>query len=383
MADSLQILNAIRDVSGAEYQSRIPEAVRENIASVGNTILSYQATTNSFFTELINRIGRVIIDRMDGVEDIYSVFAESKLEFGDTIQKIFIDIPNAKAFEGASTLTPASMLSVEKGTIHIEYTKVDRKMFYKTTISVPELKEAFTTVEKLDAFINAIIESMATALGYDKYIMVTQTLSEHCKYVVDLLHDEATAKVRVLSVPSSVAKYNLTSKEIEWDTVGAKQFLKMLRIVTGGLKFPHQLSYATLEDQEVEGTVKTISAQRTSRKNQILGLEVSTLANIDVDALATLFNLSKADLQTQVIELEDGALGVHEKLDNSKVYLGGFVCDRNAVERGKSFEDKDSFKNPEHEYVNFWSHFWGYMAVSKFKDFVPIVFSTYTPVVSA
>lgn len=383
MSDSLEILNSIRSVAGSDYQARIPEAVRTNIASVGNTILSYQPATNQFFTQLINRIGKVIVTRMDSVDDIYSVFREGELAFGDTIQKIFIDIPKAKAFEGASTLTPASMLAVEKGVIHVEYTSVDRKMYYKRTISVAELKEAFTSVEKLDEFIRAITESMAVALSYDKYIMVTNTLAEHCKYVLNL-EEQSTegVKVNVLKVPASVAKYNKTSGEIEWDSVGAKVFLKMLRILTGGLKFPHQLAYGSFDANGdiVSASEGSISAQKTARSEQILGLEVSTLANIDVDALATLFNLSKADLQTQVIELEDGAFGLYTTEDDSvEHYIGGFVCSKSAVERGKSFEDTDSFKNPEHEYVNMWLHFWGYMAVSKFKDFVPIVFVPYTP----
>lgn len=382
MADSLEVLNSIRSVAGSDYQARIPEAVRTNIATVGNTILSYDATTNAFFSELINRIGRVIIERMESIDDIYSVFKDERLNYGDAIQKIFIDIPKAKAFEGASTLNPTSMLSVEKGVIHVEYTKVDRKMFYKRTISVAELKEAFTSVEKLDEFIRAITESMATALGYDKYIMVTNTLYEHCKYVLNLKEQSAHAEaVRVLSVPSTVAKYNKTSGELEWDTVGAKIFLKMIRIVSGQLKFPHQIAYGSFQSGDiVEATEGLISAQRTPRESQVLGLEVSTLANIDVDALATLFNLAKADLQTRVIELEDGALGLVTTEDDSvEHYVGGFLASKDSVERGTSFEDKDSFKNPEHEYVNMWNHYWGYMAVSKFKDFVPIVFTTYTP----
>ena len=71
MSDSLEILNSIRSVAGSDYQARIPEAVRTNIASVGNTILSYQPATNQFFTQLINRIGKVIVTRMDSVDDIY------------------------------------------------------------------------------------------------------------------------------------------------------------------------------------------------------------------------------------------------------------------------------------------------------------------------
>ena len=384
MGNSLKVLNAIRSVAGGEYQARIPEAVRTNIAEVGNTILSYTPHTNLMLTQLINRIGRVVIERMESMDDVYSAFKESKLSKGDTIQKIFIDIPKAKAFEGTNTLNPSSMLSIEKGVIHVEYTSVDRRMFYKRTISTAELKEAFLSVEALDDFIRGIIESMMTALGYDKYIMVTEALYEHCKYIIEC-KTQGTAStgvkdyVQVLAVPSSVAKYNKTSKEIEWDTVGAKAFLKMLRVVTGNLKFPHKLGYATFEDDGDIDVESVIEAQRTPRERQILGLEVSSMANIDVDALATLFNLEKADLKTQVIELEDNALGLYVDSDEAEVYVGGFLCDKGAVDRGTSFEDSDSFKNPEHEYVNFWRHFWGWIAISKFKDFVPIVFTTYTP----
>lgn len=383
MADSLQILNAIRDVAGAEYQARIPQATRENIASVGNTILSYSPSANAFFTGLLNRIGKVVIERMDGMEDIYDVFENGKLEFGDTIQKIFVDIPSANAFDGTAT---TAMLNQSRGTIHVEYTKVDRKLFYKTTISVAQIKEAFTSVAKLDEFVRALIEAMSTALGYDKYVMLTNTLATHCAYVVNAEGcakaeggSETNNKFRKIVVPSSVAVYNSTSKEIEWEATGAKVFLKILRVASRSLKFPHALSYGdpdlTHEDLDNSGTISVV---RTPVKNQVCALEVSTMATIDVDALAVLFNIDKAEPKTRMIELEDGALGdiTH---DGTSAYLdytyhiAGFICDKDAVERGTSFEDKDSFKNPEAEYVNMWNHYWGYMAVSKFKDFVPIL----------
>ena len=376
MAGSLEILNAIRDVAGSEYQERIPSATRSNIASVGNTILSYAPSANAFFTQLLNRIGKVVIERMDGVEDIYDVFENGKLEFGDTIQKIFVDIPKASAFDGTAT---TSMLSQSKGAIHVEYTKVDRKIFYKTTISVAQIKEAFTSVAKLDEFIRALIESMSTALSYDKYVMLTNTLATHVAYVMNSLQS-ATAEsddnnhFRALSLPSSVAKWNNTSKEIEWDTVGAKTFLKLLRVASRGLKFPHPLSYGTeFDDSDPDYDANTIEVVRTPVNRQVCALEVSTMATIDVDALAVLFNIDKAEPKTRMIELEDGALGDWTDSSSNKYHIAGFVCDKEAVERGTSFEERDSFKNPEALYVNMWNHYWGYMAVSKFKDFVPIL----------
>lgn len=372
MADSIQILNAIRDVAGATYQERIPEATRENIASVGNTILNYAPSANSFFSQLLNRIGKVVIERMDGMEDIYAIFGEGRLEMGDTIQKIFVDIPKANAFDGTAT---TAMLSQSKGVIHVEYTSVDRKLFYKTTISVAQIKEAFTSVAQLNQFVEALIEAMATALGYDKYVMLTNTLYEHCKLLRGIKHaDEAGYKsVRVIEVPDSVAVYNKETKELEWTVTGAKVFLKLLRVASRSLKFPHELTYADLKANGTLNNKGNISVVRTPVSKQVVALEVSTMANIDVDALAVLFNLDKAEMETRKIELEDGALGLDGE-DETEGYIGGFICNKEAVERGTSFEDTDSFKNPEGEYVNMWNHYWGYMAVSKFKDFIPIVF---------
>ena len=376
MPDSLAILNAIRDVAGSEYQNRIPEATRTNIASVGNTILSYAPTANAFFTQLLNRIGKVVIERMDGVEDIYDVFENGKLEFGDTIQKIFVDIPKAQPFDGTAT---TAMLNQSKGAIHVEYTKVDRKIFYKTTISVAQIKEAFTTVAKLDEFVRALIEAMSTALSYDKYVMLTNTLATHCAYVVNAkesadAESDDNNNFRYLLLPSTVAQYNDSTDEIEWETTGAKVFLKLLRVASRGLKFPHPLSYGTeFDDSDADYDAGTISVVRTPVNKQVCGLEVSTMATIDVDALAVLFNIDKAEPKTRMIELEDGALGKYTDADSKEYHLAGFICDRDAVERGTSFEDRDSFKNPEAQYVNMWNHYWGYMAISKFKDFVPIL----------
>ena len=373
---SVELLNAIRSVAGDDYTSRIPEATRENIAFVGNTILSYAPSTNSFLTQLLNRIGKVVIERMEGMEDIYDVFENGTLPFGDTVQKIFIDIPKAKAFDGEAT---TAMLSQERGVIHVEYTKVDRKLFYKQTISVAQLKEAFTTASKLDEFVRAIIESMAVALGYDKYIMLTETLAEHCKYVVNaeesaVSESDDNDHFRKLILPAEVAVWNNTSKEIEWSVTGAKVFLKLLRVASRGLKFPHPLSYGTeFDSTDPAYDANTISVVRTPISKQVCALEVSTMATIDVDALAVLFNIDKAEPKTRMIELEDGALGEFASSGSVNYHMAGFICDRDAVERATSFEETDSFKNPEALYVNMWNHYWGFMAVSKFKDFVPIL----------
>lgn len=401
MAGSVQLLNSIRDSIGGEYATRIPEATRANITEIGNVFLQYKQLQNSFFSELFNRIGRVTIEKLDTMEDPYSVFGSEELPFGQIVQEIFVDIVEGKNFVGAETEHPETMLQTNKGSIHVEYYAVDRRLFYKVTISYAELKEAFLSEAKLDEFIQAHIDSLARSYDVDRYIMLTNTFKKMCSYVLHgYFHEDTGVKdipVNALVLPESMVKFNLTTGKYEWQTTGAKDFLKELRIVSGGLKKYHKLGYYTIKESDedeapasnktdtiVKASIGKIKAQRTPLSKQILGLDVSTLAEIDVDALAVLFNLNKADIMTQVCELEDNALGApcseDESQENTAIHLVGFLCDKTAVKRGKSFEASDDFKNPESLYINFWQHHWGYMAISKFKDFVPIICTAYTPV---
>lgn len=399
---SIALLNAIRETLGNDYQSRIPQATRENIASIGNAFTQYKTLSNMFFTELFNRIGKVTIEKLDTLEDTYDVFGSEELPFGQIVQEIFVDIVEGKPFEGTNTLNPASMLSIEKGTIHVEYYAVDRRLFYKVTISAPELKEAFLTEAKLDEFIQAHIDSLARSYDVDRYIMTNDLFRKMASIILQGYYGndgQATPSdipVNVLVLPENVVKFNKTSQELEWDTVGAKSMLKKLRVLSGMLTKYHKLGYYDIksgdeDEAPVSGenhvdsdTVGVIKAQRTPKSKQVLALDLSVLADLDVDALAMLFNISRADIKTKTVELEDGVLGYPCSLDgteeNQNVYIMGFLCDKTGVKRGKSFEASDDFKNPEHQYINFWQHHWGYMAVSKFKDFVPIVCTAYTPV---
>lgn len=389
--NTLSVLNAIRGSIGGDYATRIPEATRENIVSVGNAILSYEPHTNAFMTALLNRISKIVIKHVDEQEDIYGGFKSEELPYGDTLQEIFIDIVESQAFEGVDASNPASFITPKRGSIHVEYMSVDRKLFYKTTISVAELKEAFLTADKLDEFTRKLIDSMTRSYAVDRYIMTSWLLKKMCSYVYSgyiTQLQSGNVNVNALVVPDTVAVYNSTTKEVEFTTTGAKDFLKLLRKKSRALKFYHKYDYGVAEDKSdvTDGwdtdKIKTIKAVRTPINKQVVALEVATMTDIDVDALAVLFHMDKAEIESRMIELEDGVLGSpiseDETASVSTYHIGGFICDKDAVVRCSSYEDSESFKNPEHLYINYWQHKWGFMACSKFADFVPVLFKVKT-----
>ena len=404
MADSIKLLNAIRDSIGGEYAERIPEAVRENIETIGNTILQpkYAPHLNAMFSELMNRISETVVKHVKDIDDTYGIFKSRDVSFGDTIQKIFVDVLEAHAFEGTQTQNPASMLQIEKGTIHVEYTSVDRRMFYKTTLSIAELKEAFINVSALDRLVEALVSGMVRSFALDRYIMMSNTLRKHASYVLqgywgEYAPDPSTplvteaVPVNALVLGTDICKFNKTTGEVEFTVTGAKTFLKKLRNLSRSLKFYHKLGYYNIDDETdapVPATtnvedVKVIKAVKTPVSDQVVMLETQVMSEIDVDALAVLFHMDKAEIEARMIELENEVLSYpvseDQSAENTDYHIIGAILDKDAVERGKSFEANESFKNPEHQYINYWFHFWGYMAVSKFADFVPIVCEAYTP----
>ena len=103
-ANSVGILNAIRDNASAEYYQAVPQAqaTTESIRAVGEQILAFQPRMNEFVSALINRIARVVV-----TSKLYSnplAFAKKGLlEYGETIEEIFVDIAKANAYDWNST----------------------------------------------------------------------------------------------------------------------------------------------------------------------------------------------------------------------------------------------------------------------------------------
>ena len=97
-ACSVQILNAIRANASSTYQERIPVATRENIREVGNAMMRYQAVQNEFIDALVNRIARVIITSKS-YENPLRMFKKGMLEYGETIEEVFVNIAKAHQFD--------------------------------------------------------------------------------------------------------------------------------------------------------------------------------------------------------------------------------------------------------------------------------------------
>ena len=95
---SVEILNTIRDNATQNYQNYVPYATpdAESIRKIGTIIMDMPQLQNEFISALVNRIGRVLVTSKL-YDNPWAMFKKGLLEFGETIEEIFVNI--AKPFQ--------------------------------------------------------------------------------------------------------------------------------------------------------------------------------------------------------------------------------------------------------------------------------------------
>ena len=98
-ASTMDILNVIRQNASYEYQQNVPEVTKaSDIPRVGEVIYGTPAFANQFINALVNRIAIV---RMQSAtfNNPYSVLKKGYIEFGETVEDIFVSIAKGVDFD--------------------------------------------------------------------------------------------------------------------------------------------------------------------------------------------------------------------------------------------------------------------------------------------
>ena len=97
-ASTIDILNTIRANASAEYQSLVPSITKATeIPKVGEVLFGYPALANQFLNALINRIALVRV-KSAVFNNAYKELKKGYLEFGETVEEVFVNIAKAREF---------------------------------------------------------------------------------------------------------------------------------------------------------------------------------------------------------------------------------------------------------------------------------------------
>lgn len=348
----VDVLNAIRASMPVDYQSRIPQATQDTIKEFGNSISKFPNIQNSFVSILVNKIGMTVI-KNKMYKNKLKEFQRGDLNFGQTIEEIYVDLIKAKVYEEEpSANNLADVYAINKPNIKVMYHVVNSQLVYPITIKRQDLIHAFYSVSYFEDFIAKIFEAVYSSEELDEFI---QTKA--------LIHNYMTAPEEDGVEPVN-RFYNVHVDAID-DEVSAKAFARVLRSYSNKLEFMNNIyNYAGV-------------TTHTPKSDQVLFVNTDVDAFLDVEVLAYAFNMNKADVESVVgrkVVLDDFG-------DASDTNTQAILVDRDWFMIYNQLYEMREQPNELHLYWQHFLHVWKAYSVSKFANAVRFTTESADPTV--
>lgn len=361
-ATSVDIMNTIRANASPEYQAQIPIASpnTDSIRSIGQIIMDYQPFKNEFLNALINRIARVLITSKM-YDNPWASFKKGLLEYGETVEEIFVNLAHPKDYD--PEVAETQIFKREIPDVMSAFHVMNYKKFYKVTIQNDELRTAFLSWNGITDLITRIIDSLYAGANYDEFITM--------KYLVAkmALNGNISAKV----IPDVTA-------------ANAKSIVSTIKGISNTWEF--------MSSAYNMAGVKTY----TNKRDQFILMNAAFDATIDVEVLASAFNLSKAEFMGNRVLVDSFAdqdvARLSELFANDPTYtpftddelakletIPAIMIDRDWFMIFDNFYNFTQQYNGEGLYWNYWYHTWKTFSASPFAN--AIMFTTSTNSVTA
>ena len=264
-ASTVDILNTIRANASQEYQNLVPEIAKATeIPRVGEVVMGYPALANQFLSALVNRIASVRV-KSATFNNAYAQFKKGYLEFGETVEEVFVNICKAREFSAEKAEARELKRSVPdvRSAMHIMNWRVQ----YPLTIQHRDLERAFLSVDGVTDLIARLVGSLSTAAEYDEYLLF--------KYLI-------------IKGVNAGAMYPYAVK-----TANLSDVATAFRAVSNKLPFMSTMYNAA--------GVTT----NTNKDAQLIIMDAAFNAEFDVNVLASAFNMDKANFMGKLMLMDD------------------------------------------------------------------------------
>lgn len=338
-----KVFNVVRNSLNEVYLNTLPSATADNIQTVSNILFNdaYQPMLNEFVTNLINRIALTIV-RNKSYDNPLAIFKKGSLPLGTDIQDIFTNPAESEQYEYSNTAM-AKLLTITDPDTHVAYYRRNRQDLYTKTISREGLQGAFVSWDKFEDYISSITTSLYSGNYIDEF--------KYTKQLIDGAYDNN--KVIVETVENPV------------DNTTAKAFLKKVRALYNKLSFPSNQYNAYSKFSGAKGDITTW----TDKERVVLIIKADAMAEIDVEALASAFNLDKADFMGRVIQVDS--------FENDEII--GVICDEAWLQIYDNIFRFDEFYNARVMAWNEYLHAWSTYAICPFANAVILATTQPTP----
>ena len=265
-ATTIDILNVIRENASYDYQQNVPVVTKEaDIPKVGEVIYGTPAFANQFINALVNRIAVVRVQSAT-FNNPYAMLKKGYLEFGETIEDIFVGI--LKAVHYSAEKAEAREFKRTKPDVRSAFHTMNWRVMYPVTIQDEDLKLAFLSIDGVTDLISKIVDAVYTSAEYDEFLLF--------KYL--LIKSISHGKMKPISI-------------------GAGTDIKESAIQFRGIS--NKLPFMSSEYNEAGVT------NNTPKDRQVIFMDAMYNAQYDVEVLASAFNMDKADFMGRLFLIDD------------------------------------------------------------------------------
>ena len=265
-ASTIDIMNVIRQNASYEYQQNVPKVAKaSDIPRVGEVIYGTPAFANQFINALVNRIAIVRVQSAT-FNNPYSILKKGYIEFGETVEDIFVSIAKAVDFDPEKAAQREFQRTIPD--VRSAFHTMNWRVMYPVTIQDEDLKQAFLSIDGVENLIAKIVESVYTAAEYDEFLLF--------KYL--LIKAISHGKIHSKSVGDGT---NLDTAAVQFR--GTSNLISFM------------------SDKYNELKVKN----NTPKDRQVIFMDSLFNAEFDVNVLASAFNMDKADFMGRLFLIDN------------------------------------------------------------------------------
>lgn len=353
-ANTVDILNVIRNNATHNYRDYVPEATEDidSIRAIGNIIMSMPNLQNEFLSALVNRIAMVIITSKS-YENPWRFFKKGLLEYGETVEDVFVNLAKVHSFDQHTA--ESEVFKREKPDVRTAFHTMNYQKFYKVTVSDRELRQAFLSLDGVTDLIAKIVESVYTSANYDEFLVMKYMLAQA---ILDgRLYVEEIAQVSAANMKSIASTLKSVSNKLE--------FMSNKYNIAGVMTHATKANQYLLVDADFDATmdVEVLASAFNMTKAEFLGNRVlcDSFGDLDTDRLAEIF----ADDDTYV-ELTDAQIAALKAIPAVLVDNNFFMIFDNMFEFTENY-------NGEGLYWNYFYHTWKTFSMSPFANSIVFV----------
>lgn len=320
----------------------LPKEIMEQLGTAQGT--EFRTVANQFLEAIINKITYQFVDTF-GWENPLKRFDSYPINYGDTIENIYLETPKGYKFDKDAT----DPFVKAKHTAKVLYTSINYEMQYQATIEDALLRRAVLNEYGFMGIIEGILLSLSTAKNLDEYF----------------------ATIRMLNNPVNFGNSTKSDPAGEVDT------FETLTVTGTEAEQAAQLTKDIVDEYTAmllpKNTKNAIKVMTASNKNNLVLIIRRDLKNaINLDFLAGVFNLDKVDLISNTIEVDSFITEYVNPETEETVQVGEelayMIVDTRGFDNHVALQDNGMIYNPKGKYTNHFMNLWKIISFKRFYN---------------